>query len=186
MPKPKNKSYKHETEVAKLFSKWWGSEFKRTPNSGALRWNGTSWTYSDVLPPDDCPVALECKIRASVDLFKILRPGNDPHHEHHPIAWWNQAVSDAIRCYEETGNVVHPLLVFRQDRQKNYVGIEADLFVALFKDTRSQAAFWVTHPAAKARFTIIDLATFFDHIDRDRFLDGARKVIPWTLVEVAA
>ncbi len=187
MVRGKPKGSKHEAEVAKLFTEWWGSAFKRTPNSGALRWQGVSWTYSDILPPDDCSVALECKIRAEIDVWALVRPGSDAAHIHHPIAWWNQSVEDAARCYRETGQVIHPMLVFREDHKKNYIALEADLFVALLGDTHQKhATLWVSHPGAHTRFVIMDLATFFSSCSREQFLDGQRKVIPWNLVEIAA
>ena len=185
MPKPKAKSYKHETQVAKLFSAWWGSEFKRTPNSGALRWQGVSWTYSDVLPPDGCPIALECKIRKEVDIWACLRPGANLQ-EHHPISWWNQSCADSMRCYEETGQVIHPLLVFREDRKKNYLCLEAGLYVGLYDELTRSGIFWVSHPEAMARFVIIDLNEFLASVTPDQFLEAQRKVVPQNLTQVVA
>lgn len=186
MARSKPKGNKHELSVAKLFSAWWGSEFKRVPSSGALRWGGVSWVYSDILPPEDCPVALECKIRAEIDIWALVRPGSDTSHIHHPIAWWNQAVDDATRCYLETGKVIHPMLVFREDKKKSYIAMEADLLAAILPKHATYGTLWVSNPGAHARFVVMDLASFFSAVTRETFLDGQRKIIPWNLVEIAA
>jgi len=187
MAQSKPKGSKFETDVAKIFSDWWGQVFKRTPSSGALRWAGVSWTYSDILPPpDNCPVAIECKIRAVIDIWALVRSTSDAKDLNHPIAWWNQSVEDAARCYRETGKVIHPLLVFRENRKKSYIALEADLFVALFgEEHRSLSTIWVSNPISHTRFVILDLEAFLSNCSKEMFLDGQRKVIPWNLVEVA-
>lgn len=185
MAKGKDISYRHETEVAGLFTKWWGAPFARTPNSGALRWNGSIWTFGDVLPPDDFPGVLECKRRKVIDWHRIIDPALDVKHKDHPLSWWTQAQEDAARAYTATRRPVQPIVLCKTIRKRNRIFIESDLYAALGGRKLHLPSMWVTH-SQFTPFVILDLATFFAAVDREAFLLGVRSVIPAALVEAAA
>lgn len=185
MPKNKGVSYRHEFEVAALFSTWWGKPFHRIPNSGALRWNDRVWTFGDVLPPEDFPAVIECKRRKLIEYHRLIDPALDQEHKDHPLSWWTQAQDDASRAYEGTGRPVQPLVICKTIRKPNRIFLEADLFTALGGRKLGLPALWVTIPSHPP-FVILDLATFFGAVDRESFLAGVKAVIPVALVEHAA
>ncbi len=179
-------SYRHETEVAKIFSEWWGSEFARTPNSGALRWNGAIWTFGDVLPPDDFPAVIECKRRrAGIAWHRLIEPDLDVNGSDHPLCWWQQAQDDAMRAYEATRRPIQPIVVCKKYRGHNRIFLEADFYAALGGQKLYLPAMWVSHPDFTS-FVALDLATFFKSVPREQFLSGVKAVIPAALVELAA
>lgn len=115
--KSKSKGNTHERDVAARLSVWWGKEFRRTPNSGALRWQGTSWVYGDLLPPEDCPFAIEAKHYAEVELAEILgRQKQQPGTGLISVWWYGQTVPDAQRASRDLGRPVEPMLVWRRRR----------------------------------------------------------------------
>lgn len=182
MGRQKAVGYRHETEVARLLTEWWGASFARTPNSGALRWNGLTWTFGDLLPPEDFPAVVECKRRKGIQWHYLFDQDRKITPEHHPLSWWQQSQDDATRCYTETKRVVQPIVVCKTIRRPNRIFIEADFYAALGGRNLGLSSLWVTHPKY-VPFVILDLTSFFSAVDREAFLKGVRSVIPAALVE---
>jgi hypothetical protein len=179
----KIKGNSNERDVAKLLSPWWGEEFQRTPNSGALRWNGSTWTYGDLLPPETFPAVVECKHYKAINTDGILhlKPGAD-----NILGWWLEVQADSQRCYQETGRVVQPLLIYKANRVPRRIALEADFFTALGGRRLGLPSLWVTHPEMPGPFVLLDFEKFLSTVGRVEFLDAQRKVLPTALVELAA
>ena len=175
----KVKGNKNERDVAASLSAWWGEEFKRTPNSGALRWKGASWTYGDILPPESFPAVVECKHYEGVDLDEVIRCAPTPHNI---LGWWKETTADSYRCYSETALPVQPILVYKQNRIPRRIVIEAEFFIALGGRGLKLPAFWVSMPEHEP-LAILDFKSFLETVSRDLFLSSIRKVIPTALVE---
>jgi hypothetical protein len=180
VPSPsKVKGNKNERDVAKTLSSWWGEEFKRTPNSGALRWKGASWTYGDILPPESFPAVVECKHYSDIDLDEVIRCAPT---DSNILGWWRETTEDAQRCYEETNVPAQPILVYKQNRVPRRIVIEAEFLIALGGRKLGLPAFWVSSPEREP-LAILDFKTFLASVSRDLFLRSVRKVIPTALVE---
>lgn len=180
MPSPsKRKGNSNESAVAKALSAWWGESFRRTPNSGALRWMGASFTYGDILPPESFPAVVECKHYGHVDLDEMIRCAPTPHNI---LGWWQETSDDAYRCYKETGIPVQPILVYKQDRRPRRIVLEAEFLIALGGQKLGIPAFWISLPTHES-LAILDFTSFLEAVSRDLFLRSVRKVIPTSLVE---
>lgn len=175
----KTKGNANENAVAKLLSDWWGETFKRTPNSGALRWNGASWTYGDLLPPESFPAVVECKFYASVDVDAIIRTKPT---ESNILGWWLEAHADALRCYEETKTPAQPILIYKANRVPRRIILEADFFVAMGGRQLKIPALWISHPEMPGPLVMLSLDEFLTHVSRDSFLQASKMVVPSSLV----
>ena len=175
----KQKGNRNENAVAQALSDWWGAPFKRTPNSGGLRWKGASFTYGDILPPESFPAVVECKHYENVDLDEMIRCAPTPHNI---LGWWKETSDDAYRCYTETGLPVQPILVYKQNRRPWRVVIEAEFLIALGGQKLGIPAFWVSLPDHEA-LGVLDFKQFLEAVPRDLFLSSVRKIIPTALVE---
>lgn len=118
MSKSKAKGYRHEARIAKVLSTWAGKPFHRTPSSGALRWQGNTWTYSDLIPPEDLCVLVECKHYHALSIEGLLVQNNQI------LDWWLQLTDDQHRAELALGIVLFPMLVFRRDYGRNFLMIE--------------------------------------------------------------
>lgn len=111
--KSKDKGRRGEREVAKLLSKWWGSDFVRTPQSGGFsnqkfrnEWNADS----DVVTADETfPFSVEVKWREGWSLDHILTAWESPIWD-----WWEQAK-------RETAEGKQTLLVFKKNYQPFFI-----------------------------------------------------------------
>lgn len=175
----KNKGNANENAVAKLLTAWWGEDFKRTPNSGALRWNGAAWTYGDLLPPESFPAVVECKHYAKVDLDEIIRTKPT---ESNILGWWLEAHADAMRCYEETKTTAQPILVYKANRVPRRVVLEADFFAAMGGRQLRVPSIWVSHPDLPGPVVILPLEDLLESVSREMFLQASKMVIPSSLV----
>jgi len=160
--KSKNKGNRFELDTAKTLSEWWGEEFRRMPNSGALRWGGAAFTYGDLLPPESFPAIVECKHHKEIDLSLILR-GKSP-----VLDWWGQVIDDVARCAEETGYTLQPLLIFRANRWKSCLALRTSALIDLLDGQEHINHLIVCHDDAD--FAIIILDDFLSTVDRERFL----------------
>jgi hypothetical protein len=175
----KIKGNKNERDIAKALSTWWGESFNRTPNSGALRWKGASWTYGDILPPESFPAVVECKHYANVDLDEVIRCTPTPHNI---LGWWKETTDDSYRCYKETGIPVQPILVYKQNRTPRRIVIEAEFFIAMGGRKLHLPTFWISMPGSEP-LAVLDFKAFLAAVPRELFLSSIRKVIPTNLVE---
>ncbi|MDT9683411.1 hypothetical protein RND61_15285 [Streptomyces sp. TRM76323] len=108
----KGKGY--ELKIAKMFSKYSGKEFKRSPMSGA--WSST-WAggghdevAGDIIAPSDeiFPYSLELKNHESFSLINLFTTGGEIPQ------FINQVMGDAIRTHKI------PALILHKNRSKNY------------------------------------------------------------------
>lgn len=116
--KSKAKGYRQEVALSKILSKWSGRTFNRTPSSGALRWSGASWTFCDLVPPEDLPILLEAKHHAAMSIEGLLIDRNKI------TDWWDELKRDQARAEEQLSIVLFPMLVFRRDHGRNFLMIE--------------------------------------------------------------
>lgn len=176
--KSKTKGNTAEREVAKALSEWWEEDFKRIPNSGALRWGGASWVYGDLLPPETFPGIIESKHYAEIDLDGLLRlkagDGN-------PIGWWLQVASDVKRCHDDTGLALQPILIFKANRRARRLVIEECFFKKLYRESPQLKAIpylILNRPEILGRVVVLDLAEFLGIVDKESFLQAAKLSFP--------
>lgn len=114
MPKQRihsrNKGGRGERELAKIFTAWWGTEFTRTPSSGAFATimnRGDLNVAGDISTTDPkFPWVVEVKRHESVTVEQLLTAKKCLIFE-----WWQQASKSA----KLEGKA--PLLVFRKNNQ---------------------------------------------------------------------
>ncbi len=179
--KSKTKGNNAEREVAKALSEWWEEDFKRIPNSGALRWGGASWVYGDLLPPETFPGIIESKHYAEIDLDGLLRlkvaDGN-------PLGWWAQVVSDVVRCYQDTGLALQPILVFKANRRPRRIALEECFFKKLYRESpklRASPYLILNRPEFLGRVVLVDLEEFLSIVDPESFVQAAKLSFPTCL-----
>jgi len=181
--KSKTKGSSAEREVAKLLSTWFGQEFKRVPNSGALRWGGASWVYGDLLPPESFPGIIESKHYANVDLDGLLRL---KVQDSNPLGWWLQVVSDVARCYQDTGMALQPILVWKANRVPRRLVIEEAFFQKLYRESPPLMAsryLSLNHPEFLGKVVIVDLEEFLGIVEPEQFVRAAKLSFPTCLSE---
>lgn len=159
--KSKSKGSNAERALAKSLTEWTGEEWRRVPNSGALRWGGAAWVYGDLLPPESWAVIVESKHYATVDLDGLLRLEPQPTN---PLGWWDQVVSDVRRCFAETGQVCQPVLVYRANRRPARLVLEPGLWAKVQKATSTHIQ-CITLSKPGYSFVILDLAEVYATVD---------------------
>jgi len=113
----KKKGSRNERNLSKLFHKWTGFEFARTPSSGGLRWKKRDDVVGDITCTDQdhlriFPFSIETKFHDEIQ-FNHLLLGNTSIEI---IKWWKQTTDDAAR----SGKL--PLLMMR------YNGMPSDTY----------------------------------------------------------
>lgn len=163
--KSKAKGSNFESQVAKLFSEWYGQAFNRTPASGALRWGNGKWTYGDLVPPASFPFLIECKANELVTLEALLQSDNST------LEWfWNkQAVGDAKRASEEMHIPIVPLLVYKRNHRGRTLLME-DWLARELDQIYFLRILWFT----TVGFAAVDLTKFFETV-RPESLDNLYK-----------
>lgn len=109
-----------ERKLAKLFSKWWGSEFTRTPLSGGFAtakfredWNAAG----DLVTPDTTfPFCVESKKVEGWSLEQLLTSDKTLIHK-----WWAQTEKET-----PAGKI--PLLVFTKNRAPLFAMMNVSAF----------------------------------------------------------
>lgn len=187
MPHPrKEKGNEYEREVSAILTEWWDSsrfEFARTPNSGALRWNGISWTYGDILPPEDFLAIVECKHYKEIELDEVLRCKPT---EKNVGGWWREVLADAQRCYDETRYPAQPLLVYRKNYWRTHrLVLESDFFGALGGRKLQLPAAWMTGTGVPP-YVVTDLLEFLESVTPEQFRQAQKACIPAALLTLAA
>lgn len=110
----RTKGQSAERKLVKLFSTWWGSDFFRTPGSGAFATKGfagidTSSMAGDLVTTDSTfPFCVESKKVEGWTLEQILTSNKTKIH-----AWWEQTVRE---CPPDKV----PLLVFTKNHSPIY------------------------------------------------------------------
>lgn len=118
----KAKGHGFESQVAKLFSKWWGIEnsFVRSPGSGA--WgklarpaNQASTMAGDLITPEEFPFTIECKKCQTIDFhFLLINPeGCDV------AVWLKKLVEEDCKISGKK-----PMLIFSKNHWKMYCVVQ--------------------------------------------------------------
>ena len=109
----RDKGGRGEREAVKLLESWWGSEFSRTPGSGAFATitQRTDLNVSgDVSTPDpNFPFIVEVKWHEGWDLDQLIKSDKGKVWQ-----WWKQAKEQA----EDTNK--YPLLLMKRNRNPWY------------------------------------------------------------------
>jgi len=182
--KSKTKGNAAEREVAKILSTWFGSDFKRIPNSGALRWGGASFVYGDLLPPEAFPGIIESKFYKQVDLDGLLRLSVRPVN---PLGWWLQVVDDVQRCYSDTRAALQPVLIFKANGRPRRLVVEEKLFNALrwgvTPGLQSIPYLSLHRSEFPGTVVIVDLVEFLGMVTPEAFVQAAHASFPECLGE---
>ena len=109
-----------ERSIAKKFTEWWGTPFKKMPASGGLNW-ASEWHFAgDVLTNDEhFPFIVECKKHEEWSGLHVVFSADSCFWK-----WWDQAAEKAA---EEEGK--EPLLIFAKNRHPVMVAMEWDSFM---------------------------------------------------------
>lgn len=137
--KSKTKGNSFERQVAAKLTEWWGSPFHRIPNSGALRWGDANFTYGDILPPSDCPVVIECKSYAKIDLSTCLYE----NYKNSLVYQWffEQLRVDVDRAKADSNLILEPLLIFKSNNHKPILAMESIVAIKCHFLTATSHAF---------------------------------------------
>jgi len=127
----KNKGSKNERSLAKLFEKWTGYEFSRTPSSGGLRWSNTDSTVGDLICSDKqhsryFRFSVEAKFHRDINFEQLLLPNKNKKI----LEFWGQALEDS----ERSGKV--PLLFMRYNgmpKDLHFAAISYNAYSMIFK-----------------------------------------------------
>lgn len=115
-----NKGSTYERKIAKVLADWSGEEVNRVPRSGGggVAWQGDTRMVGDLTFPIDSknPFVYEMKKQEGWKMRHVITgQGAIP-------SWWEQAVGDTLLLHS-TGKIGVPLLVFSQNRDRDYVAM---------------------------------------------------------------
>lgn len=155
-----------EQQLADKLGAWWKSEFHRMPASGALRWNGAFFTYGDLIPPEDFPAVIECKVRLQ-QAFDLLKPA-----EHGWISetFYKQLWNDIVRAKKETGQSYLPILAYKIGRNAPwFIIMDARVFDKIGKEVFDKFPYMWIHYPSHWPIIMIDLKTFLANVTPEQF-----------------
>lgn len=127
----RRKGAKNERNVAKLFEKWTGKEFSRTPSSGGLNWKSSN-SKGDIVCTTEghfFPFCVEVKAHKDINFSHLLNP---KIKEPKILEFWKQCERDAIKANKL------PLLIMRYD------GMPADFHFFMMRENISKQLFYPT------------------------------------------
>lgn len=120
----KRKGGKNERAIAKLFTKWTGLEFAKTPASGGLRWKNQVDVVGDIVCTDkkkySFKFCVEAKFHSELN-FQSLIGSNKSE----VIKFWVQALKEGERSKKI------PILMMRYNRMAkdvHYIGVSVEVF----------------------------------------------------------
>lgn len=166
--KSKAKESRHISQVIPILDRWWGASFKKTPASGALRWNSGHWIWGDIVPPEDLFLAIECKSHLEFDVDEIIRKG----WQHGKITWYwyDQTIGYATAASKVLGRAVYPALIFKENQNVSRLVLQHSLFSLLPKDTTRTFPHLIAEVPEGTPFVICDLKTFCERVDKPAML----------------
>ncbi len=173
--KSKAKGNNNEYDVRDRLSAWYGKPFSKTPNSGAMRWNGNLWTYGDLIPPEELHWVFECKHYSEVTFDDMLgRRTNKSKKNLNPCPefgtglvadwWYSQTVVDAERATEELGFPVEGALIFKQDHHRHRLVIDEDIYRAISNPVRRTLVCCWCYIPNKNPFVAFDFENFLSKV----------------------
>lgn len=122
--KNKAKGSAYEQKVATRLTKEFGVEFRRVPLSGSIDYlKGDIWTPHDTAW---WPYAIECKHYKDIEWNNLLTSKTTDM-----LQFWRQAVREAEVMNKK------PLLIFRWNRSKDFVGFDDNTEVSAFVEINS-------------------------------------------------
>lgn len=122
--KNKAKGSAYEQKVATRLTKEFGVEFRRVPLSGSIDYlKGDIWTPHDTAW---WPYAIECKHYKDIEWNNLLTSKTTDM-----LQFWRQAVREAEVMNKK------PLLIFRWNRSKDFVGFDDDTEVLSYIEVKS-------------------------------------------------
>jgi len=115
----KQKGNKFELVVAKILTKWWGSQFRRTPQSGGSQL-ATEWRLAgDIATKDKTwPFGVEAKNQEDWIVAHLFTSDKCK-----PWKWWDQAVRQCLEGDE-------PLLVFKRNNFPVWIMMTEDCYLS--------------------------------------------------------
>lgn len=127
----KQKGSKNERKLSKLFEKWTGKEFTRTPGSGGLRWSKTDDTIGDIICSDQkhsryFRFVIEAKSYKEINFEQLILPNKNKKI----LEFWDQVLGDSIR----SGKI--PLLFMRYNgmpKDFHFVVMDYNMYMSVFR-----------------------------------------------------
>ncbi len=173
--KSKDKGTNNEYDVRDLLTSWLGKPFQKCPNSGALRWGTGTWTYGDLVPPEEHPFAWECKHYAEIVFDDILgrrtkKSKNNPEPQPEfgggfVSGWWyDQTVPDAYRASQDLNRPIEPALVWKQDYHRMRLCLREALYSKIDQNIRKQLVCCWTYIPGKQPFMMLDFENFLQKV----------------------
>jgi hypothetical protein len=142
----RNKGASYERHIAKILTKWWGSQIDRVPQSGG--WQKERIT-GDVAADDKFPFSVECKKQEGWHLEDIL------YKDSLITKWWKQ-------CCDDCPDSKTPLLVFSRNYYPDFCTLKTYDFLSLC-DGLSVRRFKIGGQ------TIIMFDEFLKHVNAEMF-----------------
>lgn len=124
----KTKGSKAERGVSKLFQKWTGFEFTRTPASGGLRWQRKKDTVGDIICSDDKHSRYFC-FSIEVKSYKDIDFSHPLYRTSKVSEFWLQALDEAKRA-----NKI-PILMMRYNnlpKDMFFLGMPIEFYHSVF------------------------------------------------------
>ena len=177
MAKSKQKGNANEHAVAKIFTEWSGLEFHKMPASGALRWGNSTWTFGDLIPPENFPVVIECKHWHDVSVEEMLGAQKNPPGSGRIVEWWQQAVRDSIRCTELLGIHSEPLLVWKRDYGRHRICLRVEFLMNFLIEIIRELQFLTSEFGLEKEFALLDLKHFLSIVSFSSFCENLLKFI---------
>lgn len=141
-----------ERKIAKIFSKWSGSDVNRTPLSGGWAKNAKHGVKNDLISTDpNFPFGVECKHQEKWLIESLL------HSKVKIFAWWKQ-------CVDETPKGKIPLLVFHRNLSATFAMISLEGWRQLRGRTRPRGRWMMVKTELTGPCYILVLGEFLKQI----------------------
>lgn len=173
----RNKGSKNERDVAKLFQKWTGYEFARTPQSGGLHWK-KAHTTGDIVCIDKLhgyrfAFSIECKFHSEIELLHLI-DGSIGKKTNKVLDFWKQCQRDA-----DVANKL-PMLFMRKNGMKadmHFVAVPTPFFAELLMVIPTPFKHGIIHCNIEGlKFTFINSIDLLDK-DYKIFHKTAKKLL---------
>lgn len=150
-----------ERKIAKIFQKWTGYEFRRTPQSGGWSHNNAD-TSGDLICMEkgiDFPLHIECKNTESWNLQAILSNNCQPFYD------WYKQVDKACPANKK------PIIIFSKAYSPEYVTFYKHDFFHAYKIIQLTGTnhIYLKHEADNGRIIIL-LSDFLEHFTYKGFV----------------